>query len=41
VQAAGLVLAANEGWARPETRFDAALAVPGGIEIIEDVIRLT
>ncbi|MDE2319213.1 MAG: YraN family protein [Rhodospirillales bacterium] len=39
-QAAAIAMACNEGWARPDTRFDAALVVPGGIEIIEDAFRL-
>lgn len=39
-QAAEIAMARHEAWARPETRFDAALVVPGGIEIIEDAFRL-
>lgn len=40
IQAASIALANNPGWAREAMRFDAALVVPGGIEIIEDAIRL-
>jgi len=40
IQAAALVMARNASWARPETRFDAALVAGGGIEIIEDAIRI-
>ncbi|MDE1896067.1 MAG: YraN family protein [Rhodospirillales bacterium] len=39
-QAATVAMACHDNWARPETRFDAALVVPGGIEIIEDAFRL-
>ena len=39
-QAAGAAMACHENWARQETRFDAALVVPGSIEIIEDAFRL-
>ena len=39
-QAAAVAMAGHENWARPETRFDAALVVPGGIEIVEDAFRL-
>lgn len=40
IQAASIALANNPGWEREAMRFDAALVVPGGIEIIEDAIRL-
>ncbi len=39
-QAAAAAMARHEHWARPETRFDAALVAPGGIEIIQDAFRL-
>lgn len=38
--AAEIALALHPSWARPAMRFDAALVVPGGVEIIQDVIRL-
>ena len=39
-QAAEITLAQNPHWARSGIRFDAALVTHGGIEILEDIIRL-
>lgn len=39
-QAAEIVLAQHPYWARSGIRFDAALVAHGGIEIVEDIIRL-
>lgn len=39
-RAAELVLAQHPQWARPAMRFDAAWVVPGGIEFVQDIIRL-
>ncbi|MCB5944938.1 YraN family protein [Acidocella sp. KAb 2-4] len=38
--AAELALALHPDWAREETRFDVALIAAGGVEMIEDALRL-
>ncbi|MGE4482314.1 YraN family protein [Acidocella sp.] len=40
IQAASVALAQHQAWARPEMRFDAALVANGGIQFIEDAIRI-